>query len=126
MTNNAFKILTFVAQTIFDKKGFNILVLDVLGISTLTDYFVIAEGSSDRHVRALGQTVMNALSDLGMKPLHAEGDKIGDWLVIDYGEFVIHIFMPGLREKYALESLWREGKIVDVSIDISKKTREME
>lgn len=122
MTNDTPDILNTVSQTLFDKKGFNILVLDVLGISTMTDYFVIVEGTSDRHVRALGQTVMNTLSSQGLKPLHTEGDKVGDWLVMDYGEFVVHIFMPGLREKYSLETLWRDGKIVDVKIDIATKT----
>lgn len=109
-------LLQHISQVIFDKKGINILVLDVRGISTMTDYFVVAEGTSDRHVRALGQTIQEDLSVQGEVPFHTEGEKTGDWLVLDYTEVVIHLFMPGLRERYALESLWKEGKIIDVVI----------
>jgi ribosome-associated protein len=115
-------ILNQIAQTIFDKKGFNILALDVRGVSTLTDYFIIAEGTVDRHVKALGRAISDDLHPLGYHPLHVEGEQIGDWVVIDYGEVIIHLFMPEVREKYALEDLWKEAKIIDLEIDISKKT----
>lgn len=121
MKNSAvLKDLTCIAQAIYDKKGFNILVLDVHQISTMTDYFIIAEGTVDRHVKALSQTITDELSKQGRgMPLHAEGLQEGDWIVLDYGEFVIHLFIPELREKYALEELWREGRIVDVKIHTS-------
>lgn len=108
--------LTRVAQAIYDKKGFNILVLDVRSISSMTDYFIIAEGTVDRHVRALSQTIVDELALQGLQPLHVEGQQEGDWIVIDYSDFVIHLFIPDLREKYALEVLWKKGRIVDVKI----------
>lgn len=114
------KDLNHVAQVVYDKKGFNILVLDVREICTMTDYFIIAEGTVDRHVKALAQTITDELSLHGKQPLHAEGQREGDWVVLDYGEFVIHLFIPELREKYALAELWKAGKVVDVKIDISK------
>lgn len=114
------KDLNRIAQAIYDKKGSNILVLDVQGICTMTDYFVIAEGTVDRHVKALSQTIRDEFSAHGRQPLHVEGEQEGDWVVLDYGDFVIHLFIPELREKYALEQLWQKGKVVDVIIDTKK------
>lgn len=111
------QVLDRIAQAIFDKKGFNILVLDVRGISTMTDYFLIAEGSVDRHVKALSTAIRNELATIGLSPLYLEGEQEGDWVVQDYGNIVIHLFVPDLREKYALEDLWKESKIVDVKIN---------
>jgi ribosome-associated protein len=111
--------LNTVAQTIFDKKGSNILVLDIRHCSTITDYVVIAEGNVDRHVIAIAQAIEKALSDLGMTPSFREGMQSGDWVVLDYIQIMVHIFMPGMREKYQLEKLWKEAEIVDISIDVS-------
>lgn len=111
------KDLERIAQVIYDKKGFNILVLDVQEICTMTDFFIIAEGSVDRHVKALSDAVVDLFESRGHHPLHTEGQQEGDWVVLDYGHFVVHLFIPELREKYALEELWKEGKIVDVKIN---------
>jgi ribosome-associated protein len=113
--------LNAIAQTIFDKKGSNILALDIREISTLTDYVVIAEGNIDKHVIAIAQAIIDRLQELGQIPLYVEGIKTGDWVAIDYLHIMVHIFMPGLRDKYQLEQLWREGHIVDLQIDISSK-----
>lgn len=112
--------LNRIAQVLYDKKGFNILVLDVTGVCSMTDYFVIAEGSVDRHVRALSQTIEEEWSQKGKFPLHSEGQKEGDWVVLDYGDIVIHLFTPDLRDKYRLEELWHDGKVVDVKIETGR------
>jgi len=112
-------MLNEVAQAIFDKKGFNILALDISEVSTLTDYFLIAEGNVDRHVKAISDEVIDRLSQLGQKPLHVEGGDSADWIVLDYGEILIHLFVPEKREKYRLEELWHDGEIVDLKIDIT-------
>ncbi len=111
--------LNSVAQAIFDKKGFNILALDIRGVSSLTDFVVIAEGNVDKHVKAIASAVIENLKSLGIRPLHTEGMPMGDWVVIDYMDIMVHLFMPGLREKYLLEQLWRDGSIVDLQIDTS-------
>lgn len=110
--------LNQIAQTIFDKKGFNILALDVRGISTLTDYFLIAEGNVDKHVIAIADAILTTLKKEGEKPLHVEGMQQGDWVVIDFLEVVVHLFMPGVRSKYRLEELWQKGEIVDLNLDL--------
>ena len=114
-------ILNAIAQTIFDKKGFNILALDVRGVSTLTDYVIIAEGYVDKHVGSIAQAIMQNLKAMGVTPVCSEGLATGDWVVIDYMDVMVHLFMPGLRDKYMLEQLWKEGAIVDLSIDTASQ-----
>lgn len=110
--------INIIAQAIYDKKGFNTLVIDVRNISSMTDYFIIAEGTVDRHVKALSQAIQDELSKKAqLTPLHVEGEQEGDWVVLDYGDFVIHLFIPELREKYALEELWQKGRLVSVKTE---------
>lgn len=112
-------ILNAIAQTIFDKKGSNILALDLRKITTITDFVVIAEGNVDKHVIAIAKAIEDALEKIGEKPVYIQGMQAGDWVVLDYFDIMVHLFTPGLREKYHLEDLWRAGDIVDLSINIS-------
>lgn len=122
MKGTPFETLNFIAQVIYDKKGSNILALDVQGLSTLTDYLLIAEGNVSRHVSSIARSIIESLDERGSPPLlHVEGLQSGDWVVLDYGEIMVHLFMPGLREKYCLEHLWADSKLVDLEIDVSKK-----
>lgn len=109
--------LNHLAQIIYDKKGFNILALDVQGLSSITDFFLIAEGNVDRHVSSIARAVIDEFGD--DRPLHIEGVKTGDWAVLDYGEVMVHLFAPNYRERYSLEQLWPECKLVDLNIDIT-------
>lgn len=118
MKNDSQLILNKIAQAIFDKKGINILALDVREISTITDFVIIAEGNVDRHVIAIAQNIQKEMESIGESPIYIEGLQHGDWVVVDYLEVMIHLFMPGLRDKYQLEKLWKEGKIVDLNIII--------
>lgn len=106
------------AQALYDKKGINLLALDVKNISSLTDYILIAEGSVDRHVIAMAKEVIETLKKQGERPVYVEGLATGDWVVIDYLDYMIHIFMPGLRDKYQLEEMFRDGEIVDLKIKV--------
>lgn len=117
------KLLHEIAQTIYDKKGFNILGLDVREISFLTDYFIIAEGNVERHVISLHEAIIETLQKHGEKPMFIEGEQIGDWIVIDYGWVIIHLFTPEMRDIYRLEELWRASSIVDLGIVIAKDQR---
>lgn len=110
------KTLNTVAQVIFDKKGVNIIALDVRGISTLTDYYIIAEGSVDRHVKSICRSIKEQMKLHDWECLHTDGEDDGEWIVMDFGEFVIHLLIPEMREKYSLEELWQKAKIVDVDI----------
>jgi ribosome-associated protein len=116
-----FFYLNSIAQVIFDKKGFNILALDVRSISSLTDYVILAEGHIEKHVIAIAQAIREKLGQMGQHPSYIEGFQNGDWVVIDYLYVMVHLFIPGLREKYQLEQLWKEGRIIDLHIDVHRK-----
>ena len=113
-------LINTIGQALFDKKGFNILALDVRSITDLTDYCIIAEGNVDRHVKALCHNVLDAVKQLGIDPVAVEGQEEGDWIVIDFGSAIIHLMLPDMREKYALEELWKASKIVDLAIDVKR------
>lgn len=110
--------LHLIAQIIFDKKGSNILALDIRGISSLADFVIIAEGNVDKHVSAIASTIVDELKKTGLNPSYIEGLQNGDWAVIDYLDTMVHIFEPGLRERYRLEDLWNKGSIIDLKINI--------
>ena len=120
MNKSPFELLNTIAQVIYDKKGSNILALDVQGISSIADYLLIAEGNVDRHVTSIARAVIEELEERGEQVVHVEGLKSGDWVVIDFAGIMVHLFMPGLREKYSLEKLWGDSKIIDLEIDVSK------
>ncbi|MGM0440037.1 MAG: ribosome silencing factor [Chlamydiota bacterium] len=110
-------LLQSLAQAIYDKKGFNILALDVRGLSSMTDYYLIAEGNIDKHVQAIAKTAIEVARDQGVKPQMVEGQNAGEWVAIDFWGVMVHIFGPGLREYYRLERLWPEAELVELDIN---------
>lgn len=109
-----------IAQILYDKKALNILSLDVIGLSTMTDYLVIAEGNVNKHVSSMAVTIIHEMQSRGIVPSRVEGLSAGDWVVIDFEEVVVHIFEPGLRERYCLERLYPESKIIDLPLILDK------
>jgi ribosome-associated protein len=88
------------------------VVLDLRTLSDATDFFIIASGTSDTHVRALADHVVQALGQAGRRPHHVEGVTAGRWALLDYVDFVVHIFHPAVREFYQLERLWADAPTV--------------
>ena len=118
------ELLNTIAQIIYDKKGFNIIAMDLRGLSSINDYMIIAEGNVDRDVKALAASVIEDLKkEEEISPYKVEGKLGGDWIVIDYQDVIVHLFMPYLREKYQLERLWSEGKIIDLTINIEDEDK---
>jgi len=116
--------LNIIAQTIFDKKGANIIALDVRGISSLCDYMIVAEGSIDKHNQSIAHGIIECVKEkLKEKPCHVEGMTDGGWIVIDYLDIIVHIFIPELREKYELEKLFEDAKIVDLQIEVGQEKK---
>jgi len=115
-------LLDIIATILFEKKGFNILALDVRNVSNMTDYFLIAEGTVNRHVKALSRSVAHAMEEQGSFVLRSEGRQEGDWIVIDFGDIVVHLFTPEMREKYAIEEVWQKADIVDLHFAFDTKT----
>ncbi len=92
-----------------EHKAADVVVLDLRNLCDATDYFIVASGSSDTHVRALADRVSNALDLSGRKVHHIEGLPSGRWVLLDYVDFVVHIFHPTLRQFYRLERLWADA-----------------
>ncbi len=102
------------AQTASSKQGQDIVVLDVSELITITDYFVIVSGTSSRHLDTLSEEIQRALRDHGARPVRREGEPAAGWLLLDYVDFVVHVFAEEARDFYRLENLWRDAPVVDV------------
>lgn len=101
--------LTRAADLARDRKARDLVILDLRGISGATDFFFIATGTSDIHVRGIAEHIMEELKKEGVRPDHVEGLRGGRWVLIDYIDFVVHVFHPAAREFYQLERLWGDA-----------------
>lgn len=89
-----------------EKKAYDLVLMEVGQFTSLADYFLICTGRSDTQVQAITQSIEGSLGRLGIRPLSIEGYTAGQWVVMDYGDVVVHIFFEPVREFYALERLW--------------------
>jgi ribosome-associated protein len=105
------------AAVCLDSKANDVILLNLQGVSDMTDCFVIASGTSDTHVRSIAEHVMEALRKDGLRAHHVEGLQQGRWVLLDYVDFVVHVFHPTLREFYQLERLWGDAAVVPVSAE---------
>lgn len=97
------------AREAFEYKALDLALLDVAGLTSFTDYFLICSGKSSRQVQGLADNLEATLANLGIKPLGIEGRVEGHWVLMDYGDVVIHIFYEPVRYFYDLESLWSDA-----------------
>jgi ribosome-associated protein len=97
-------------EAALDKKAQDAVVLELGGICSFTDYFFICTGTSTRHNQTIADHIHETLKKVGVRPLHIEGHSEGEWVLMDYVDFVVHIFSARAREFYDLERLWRAGK----------------
>jgi ribosome-associated protein len=95
-----------VADALADMKALAVTVLDVRGLTDVTDYMIIASGTSDRHVRSVAQRVVEKTKEAGFRPHGVEGQQDGDWVLIDLHDMIVHVMLPRVREFYGLEKLW--------------------
>jgi ribosome-associated protein len=104
-----------VAEAARDKLAEEIVALDVRQAVSFADTFIVATGRSDRHVRAIGDAIAEALARAGEKPLGVEGLEEGRWLLMDLGDVIVHVFQPDVRRHYDLERLWSDATPIDLS-----------
>jgi len=104
-------------QAAAEKKAIDLTVLDLRGIASFTDFFVIATGTNKRQVQAISDEVVEQLKRRGTRSARVEGYQTAEWILIDYGDFVFHVFDEKARRFYDLERLWRAGARVDVTSD---------
>ncbi len=116
--NNA--LVNTVVEGMRDNKAHNITILDLRGVDGATaDYYVIAEGSSNTQVESIAESVVDRVrEDLDDRPIHYEGRGNASWILIDYHDVMVHVFLPEQRAFYDLEGLWSDGKRCDLPDDV--------
>jgi ribosome-associated protein len=119
-THTSLDLVQRAASILIDRKANDVVLLSLKGVSDMTDYFLIASGTSDTHVRALGGSVLEDLKkDTGQMANHTEGLQQGRWVLLDYVDFVVHVFHPTLRNFYQIERLWADAQVIPVTADTS-------
>jgi ribosome-associated protein len=101
-------------RAVESKKATDIKVLDLTGITSFTDYFVICTGNNQRQIQAIADEVDTKLKKVGERPLSVEGYDQAEWILADYGDFLVHIFSPKSREYYNLERLWKSAREIEI------------
>ena len=116
--SNADQLITQIIKSIENIKGLDTYLLDLREIeNTVCDYFIISSGTSNTHVNAIAATIRKEVSkELQEKPWHSEGERIGEWILLDYVNIVVHVFQKQVREHYDIEGLWGDAKITNFSL----------
>lgn len=99
----------FLINALLEKKAKDLVFLNLRGISAFTDYFIICSGTSERQVRAIASHIQETLKKTGILPLGVEGEKEGKWILLDYDDVIVHVFLEAIRTFYDLERLWSEA-----------------
>lgn len=107
-----------VVEAALGKKALNVLALDVRELVSFADTFVLATGTSDRHLRSIVDGILEAFAAEGEKPLGIEGYEEGRWVLVDLGDLVVHVFLADVREYYDLERLWADAPVLDLGGDL--------
>jgi ribosome-associated protein len=104
-----------IANLALTKKAFDVVIMDVREVSSVTDFFVIASGATDIQVKAIGRAIDDGLRARNVRPLHCEGEGSYTWLLLDYVDVVVHVMQPRVRDYYNLEGLWADAPREEVT-----------
>ena len=118
-TDHAVTLVHTAARAASDKLAQHIMAFDVSDQLAITDAFVLASATNDRQVKAIVDEIEDKLRDLGEKPIRREGERDGRWVLIDYGDVVVHVQHEEEREFYALERLWRDCPLIDLPAEVT-------
>jgi ribosome-associated protein len=117
--DSSYTLMMTAVRAAIDRKGGNVVALHVAEVSFVTDYFVMVTGFSRVQVRAIAQSIDAEIEDtLGRMPLHKEGMSDGSWVLLDYGETIVHVFLPDEREFYNLEAFWGHADRVEIPAEM--------
>ncbi|MDO8847821.1 MAG: ribosome silencing factor [Coriobacteriia bacterium] len=123
MTLEPREIALLAAEAAAEKKAADIVVLDVAETLVITAFFVVATGSSDRQVKSIADEVEDQLREkAGVKPIGREGEREGKWVLLDFGDLVVHVFQPEERDFYRLEKLWSDAPRVELPASVAEQT----
>ena len=103
-----------IAKVLSDKKGMDVAVIDISPKASFADFFVLASGGSDRQVAALVESVEDLMEPQGVLPKSVEGRKTSGWILMDYGDVVVNVMTPEMREKYNIERIWGDCELTEV------------
>ncbi len=106
--------LMLAARAASDRKATEIVALDLREVASFTEFFLICTGANPRQVQAISDAVEEGLRKRGKRPLHTEGYSNAEWILLDYGDFIVHVFGSASRRFYDLERLWRDAKRVEI------------
>lgn len=112
--NREIEMTKIALKALDDKKAMDVKVIDIHEVSVLADYFIIASGSNSNQVQAMVDNAEEELAKAGFEPKQIEGTKNSNWILMDYGDLIIHVFDEENRLFYDLERIWRDGKILDM------------
>ncbi len=115
MSINSKELAKLACKALSEKKAEDIQVIDISGISVMADYFVIANGSNQNQIQAMCDAVEETLYKEGIPPKQIEGNRNSSWILMDYGDIIVHVFSKEDRLFYDLERIWGDGKFIDVS-----------
>ena len=118
-TDHAVELVVTAARAASDKLAQHIMAFDVSDQLAITDAFVLASATNDRQVKAIVDEIEDKLRDLGEKPIRREGERDGRWVLIDYGDVVVHVQHEEERQFYALERLWRDCPLIDLPAEVT-------
>jgi ribosome-associated protein len=107
------RLASLAARAAASKQGEAIVVLDVRDLITITDYFVIVSGTSDRQLKTISDEVVRSLKEQGTRPVRHEGEPGAGWVLLDFVDFVVHVFSQDQRDFYRLDNLWADAPVVD-------------
>jgi ribosome-associated protein len=113
MESDTLASVQLAARAAADKKAFHVVGLDVAALASFADSFLLCSAASDRQVAAIVDEVQRQLGGSGRRPLHVEGGPRSDWVLLDYGDFIVHVFTEEKRSYYALDSLWGDAPRLD-------------
>jgi ribosome-associated protein len=120
-TQSSAELAQRAAAILLDRKANDVVLLSLKGVSDMTDYFLIASGTSDTHVRALGNAVLEDMKkETAQTAHHVEGLQAGRWVLLDYVDFVVHVFHPTLRNFYQIERLWADAEVIPITADAAR------
>ena len=122
-TERATELVTIAAQAASDKLAHHIIAFDVSDQLVITDAFVLCSAPNDRQVKSIVDEIEEKLREVGAKPIRREGERDGRWVLIDYGEIVVHVQHEEEREFYALERLWRDCPAIELPADVVSHER---
>lgn len=108
---NADELVALVATSLDDMKAVNTVTLDVRALTDVMEYLVVTSGTSSRHVKSLAVNLAVETKKQGVRPLGVEGEDAGEWVLVDYGDVVVHVMLPATRDFYDLERLWTDHEI---------------